>query len=78
MNKMQSRVQVVNDAADGGMSTGGSTEGGDTPAARRGTFTDLALCLAGGLDAAALFSLFKTAAVGLKVRSRRLHCSYNP
>lgn len=43
------------------------TEGGEDPEARRGTFTDLALCLAGGLADAKLSTLFKAASSGMGV-----------
>ena len=61
--------QVVNEAAGSEMSGGDPSEGGGTSAERRGTFTDLALCLAPGLDAAALSTLFNTAVVGLQARA---------
>lgn len=73
--------QAVNEAAADAMSEGKGGGGGGAITAdsseRRGTFTDLALCLAGGLDDAALSSLFKTAAVGLQVNSRSLP-AFNP
>lgn len=63
--------QVVNEA--GSEMTGSSpSEGGATLVERRGTFTDLALCLAPGLDATALSTLFNTAVVGLQARSAML------
>ena len=62
-------MQVVNDAAAPAVPADALQEGGDTPAARRGTFLDLALCLAGGLSDAGLATLFKTAALGLPVGS---------
>ena len=60
--------QVVGDAAAAEAPADAVVEGGDTPPARRGTFLDLALCLAGGLQDAGLATLFKTAAIGLPVR----------
>jgi hypothetical protein len=63
---------VVNDAAAAEVPADAVQEGGDTPAARRGTFLDLALCLAGGLNDAGLATLFKTAALGLPVGSLQL------
>lgn len=60
-------VQVVSDAAAAEAPADTVREGGDTPAARRGTFLDLALCLAGGLHDMGLATLFKTAALGLPV-----------
>lgn len=75
-------LQAVNEAAADAMSEGkGGGKGGAVTAAsseRRGTFTDLALCLAGGLDDAALSSLFKTAAVGLQVNSRSWLAAFSP
>jgi hypothetical protein len=67
VNSRMFRVQVVNDAAAAGAAADTVREGGDTPAARRGTFLDLALCLAGGLHDSGLATLFKTAALGLPV-----------
>ncbi len=60
-------LQVVNDAAADEAPADAVREGGDVPGARRGTFLDLALCLAGGLQDAGLSTLFKTAALGLPV-----------
>jgi hypothetical protein len=59
--------QVVSDAAAAEAAADTVRGGGDTPAARRGTFLDLALCLAGGLHDSGLATLFKTAALGLPV-----------
>ena len=46
------------------------TEGGDTALARRCTFMDLALCVAGGLDTAGISTLYKAAMPALKVGAR--------
>ena len=43
-------------------------EGGDTDTERRCTFLELALALAGGLDAAGLQTLYKAAAPGMQAR----------
>ena len=62
------QLQVVHDAAQPEAPADAITEGGDTPSARRATFLDLSLCLAGGLGNAGLTTLFKTASLGLMVR----------
>ena len=67
VNSPMVHPQVVNDAAAAEAPADTVREGGDTPAARRGTFLDLALCLAGGLHDSGLATLFKTAALGLPV-----------
>lgn len=67
VNSLMVHVQVVNDAAAAEAPADTVWEGGATPSARRGTFLDLALCLAGGLHDTGLATLFKTAALGLPV-----------
>lgn len=67
-----SSIQVVKDTAAEVPPPDMITEGGDTPAARRCTLLDLALCFAGGLPPSGLLTLFNAARAGLTVRSAPL------
>lgn len=62
------RPQVTQQAASGELGPGAVLEGGDTDTERRCAFLELALALAGGLDAAGLETLYKAAAPGMQVR----------
>lgn len=55
-------------AASGELGPGAVLEGGDTDVERRATFLELALALAGGLDASALDTLYKAARPGIQER----------
>lgn len=61
---MQKFIQVVRESKGEGEGPP-LMEGGSDPEARRGTFTELALCLAGGLEDSKLSILFKAASSGL-------------
>ena len=59
---------MTQQAASGELGPGAVLEGGDTDTERRCAFLELALALAGGLDAAGLETLYKAAAPGMQVR----------
>ncbi len=55
-------------AASGELGPGAVLDGGDTDTERRATYLELSLSLAGGLDAAALDTLYKAARPGIHER----------
>lgn len=61
--------QVTQQAASGELGPGAVLEGGDSDTERRCAFLELALALAGGLDAAGLQTLYKAAAPGMQARA---------
>ena len=60
-------LQVTQQAQTGELGPQAVMEGGDTDSERRATFLELALALAGGLDAGALDTLYKAAKPGMQV-----------
>ena len=62
---LQKLLKVVSDAQADAPPRDPVTEGGDTPVERRCAFTELALCLAGGLGAEELAALYAVARPGV-------------
>lgn len=65
-------VQVMEQERTGELGKGAVLDGGDTDVERRSTYIEIALSLAGGLDAAALETLYKAARPGIQVSAPRL------
>lgn len=60
-------LQVMEQERTGELGPGAVLDGGDSDTERRCTYMEAALALAGGLDAAALETLFKAAKPGVQV-----------